>query len=94
MCSHKPSPVISEKQIMACAFTVDEAMKDRFRVGTTPRSTAYRSGFEQKLRRLIEGADQIAFPFDLGTPEADAYYSGMDHAAEYCKARKNAPLYD
>lgn len=75
-------------------FTVDEALQDRFRSGTTPRSDAYRAGFEEKLRRIIDGADQTTLPFDLGTPEADAYFSGMDHAAEYCKARTNAPLYD
>lgn len=75
-------------------FTVNEAMLDRFRASTTPRSAAYRAGFEEKLRRIIEGADQSTLPFDLGTPEADAYFSGMDHAAEYCKARKIEPLYD
>ena len=75
-------------------FTVEEAMQDRFRAGTTPRSAAYRAGFEERLRRLIDGADQTTFPFDRPTAEADAYFSGMDHAAEYCKARKNEPLYE
>lgn len=83
---------------MSYAFTVEEAMKDRFRESTTPRSAAYRAGFKEKLLRLVEGADQSTFPFALGSPEADAYYSGMDHAAEYCKARNNDPnnnsLYD
>jgi hypothetical protein len=75
-------------------FTVEDAMKDRFREGTTPRSEAYRAGFMEKLHRIIEGADMEPFPFKPGTPEADAYFSGQDHAAEYCKARKDTPLYD
>lgn len=83
---------------MAYLFTVEEAMRDRFREGTTPRSIAYQDGFKEKLHRLVDHADQTTFPFDFGTPEADAYFSGMEHAEEYCKARtndpKNNPLYE
>lgn len=75
-------------------FTVDEAMKDRFRESNMPRSEAYRAGFKEQLLRLIEDADQTTLPFDIGTPEADAYFSGQDHATEYCKTRKVDPLYD
>lgn len=77
-------------------YTVEEAMTDRFSQGTTRRSAAYRAGFEEKLRRIIEEADQSTLPFDLGTPEADAYFSGEEHAKQYCEYRQkcNSPIYD
>jgi len=76
------------------SFTVEEAMQDRFREGTTPRSEAYKKGFEKKLRQRIEGAEQPKCPFAWGIPEADAFCSGLDHAIEYLAVRKDAPLYD
>lgn len=75
-------------------YTVEDAMADRFREGTTLRSEAYRAGFKEMLLRLIEKADQQTFPYDIGTAEADAYFSGMDHAREYFKTRKIDPLYE
>lgn len=76
------------------SFTVEEALLDRFSPGTTQRSVAYRAGFEYKLRRLIEGAAIKDMPYKIGTPEADAFFSGEDHATEYCKARTKDPLYE
>jgi hypothetical protein len=79
-------------------FTVDDAMSDRFSVGTTPRSQAYRRGFEAKLRRLLEGSCLPGDVYQPGTPEADAYWAGCDHAAEYVEYRTNrmagAQIYD
>lgn len=89
------SEVLKSKDERTYRFTVAEAMQDRFRAGTTPRSEAYRAGFEEQLRRKIEGADQKTFPYDIPSAEADAYFSGLDHAKEYLSARKDdAPLYD
>lgn len=75
-------------------YTVAEAMQDRFCPSATPRSAAYRRGFEEKLRFKIENKPLEPQPYKVGTPEADAYFSGLDHAAEYFNARKDGPLYE
>ena len=79
-------------------FTVEDGMSDRFSVGATPRSPAYRRGFEAKLRRLLEGTFLPGDVYQPGTPEADAYWAGCDHAAEYVECRTSrmagAKIYD
>lgn len=69
------------------SFTVADAMADRFRDGTTPRSWAYRRAFERQLRRAIEKKNAAAMPYKIGTAEADAYFAGTDHANEYLACR-------
>lgn len=58
-------------------------MQEVFTVSSRKRSEAFRAGYKEKLHRIIDEADQATFPFDFGTPEADAYLSGMEHAATY-----------
>lgn len=77
------------------SFTVDDAMEDRFREGTTPRSGAYRRAFERQLRRAIEKKQDAPLPYKIGTAEADAYFAGIDHANEYLAYRDaRQPLYE
>jgi hypothetical protein len=81
----------------AAAPLVAEAMADRFRDGATPRSMEYRAGFEAKLRFKIRGGTAIVCPHQEGTAQADAWWSGEEHASHYWTtraARLGAPLYE
>jgi hypothetical protein len=73
---------------MSYTFTIAEAIQDRFSAGAAPRSVAYRSGFEEVLHRLVDRASPKGCPYCEGSTEADAWFSGAEHAAEYCMARK------
>lgn len=76
------------------SFTVEDAMEDRFRPGTTPRSDAYHRAFENQLRCAIERNKAQPCPYKLGTANADAYFAGVDHANEYLAMRKTYPIYE
>jgi hypothetical protein len=57
----------------------------------TPRSPEYRRGIEDVLR-LKFGGQPIRCPFQLGTPQFDAYFSGNDrgHAIYREEAQRQA----
>lgn len=65
-------------------ISIEEAaqiMKDRFSPGSTPRSSAYKEGYSERLQRVAtNGKHRIEPHYKAGTPEFDAYYSGNDHA--------------
>jgi len=65
-------------------ITIEEAseiMKDRFSIGTTPRSSAYREGYSERLQRVATDGKHKNKPiYKAGTAEFDAYYCGFDHA--------------
>lgn len=77
-------------------ITVAEALADRFRDGTTPRSPEYRRGFEDMLKRKIEGVPLPPQPYPEGSVQADAYWSGWDGANDYLAARseRDQPLFE
>jgi len=64
-------------------ITVLEAMANRFEAGTTTRSAAYRIGFQQMLEFKIENKSFALTPYRSGTAEHDAYFAGLEHAADY-----------
>jgi hypothetical protein len=72
---------------MASTITVTEALCDRFSAGTTPRSPEYRRGFEDMLKRKIDGVPLPALPYPEGSVHADAYWAGQDGARSYLEAR-------
>jgi hypothetical protein len=76
--------------------TVAEALEDRFREGTTPRSPEYRRGFSDMLTRKIDGTPLPPQPFPDGSVQADAYWSGWDGANSYLAARiaRDEPLFE
>lgn len=78
------------------AFAVEDAMLDRFREGTAPRSPEYRHGFEAMLLRKLSGSALPNLPYATGSAQADAFLSGQDHASEYVRARieRGGPLYE
>lgn len=80
----------------AAAPFVADALADRFRAGTTPRSTEYRAGFEAMLYFKFAGGDAPECPYRVGYAQADAWLSGQDHGSEYFTATKHSggPLYE
>ena len=65
-------------------LTEDQAAqiyKDRFAPGTTARSEAYKTGYREKLRRIVfPDLPRVSCPYKYGTSEADAWESGLAHA--------------
>ena len=60
-------------------ITVDGLMAAAFDRPREPRSSAYCCGVRTLLAHRIEGVS-LAFPFEIGTPEADAFFAGEDEA--------------
>ncbi len=45
-----------------------------------PRSHAYRAGMLDALLCLLDGANKISLPYQMGSAEADAYLAGTHEA--------------
>lgn len=56
----------------------------RFRPGVTPRSAAYKQGVLHGLELRIYGQCP-PMSFNVGTPEADAYFSGKEEGVRLAK---------
>lgn len=54
---------------------VDELMFEAFDKPRTPRSEAYKAGVRTILAMHIE-RKPVPMPYDVGTSDADAYFSG------------------
>lgn len=63
----------------------DAVMKAAFYPGRPPRSAAYRAGVRDILLKRLDGFQDIAFPYRMGSAEADAYLSGMDEGLRIAK---------
>lgn len=59
------------------AADIDRLMEKAFFVGRTPRSEQYRQGARSILDRRLCGASVPQMPYNAGTCEADAYFSGQ-----------------
>ncbi|ABM37576.1 hypothetical protein [Polaromonas naphthalenivorans] len=57
---------------------IDSLMEKAFFVGRVPRSEQYRQGVHAILDRRLCGASIPPMPYNAGTCEADAYFSGQD----------------
>ncbi|MBL8395937.1 MAG: hypothetical protein JNK99_14525 [Candidatus Accumulibacter sp.] len=53
-------------------------MQLAFYPGRPARSAAYRAGVRDVLLKRLDGVQDLPFPYQVGSAEADAYLSGMD----------------
>lgn len=64
---------------------VDELMLKAFFPGRPARSSAYKAGVIAKLRRALQG-ERLACPYQQGSAEFDAFFSGMDEGTRIAQA--------
>ncbi|MDR7193374.1 hypothetical protein [Luteimonas terrae] len=72
---------------------IDAAMRKRFGRGSTPRSTQYQAGWRAALM-VARGVGLSLNPYEVGTPNADAWFAGYDEGlqAQPCACRAAARL--
>jgi hypothetical protein len=56
---------------------IDALARERFAPGKTPRSEAFKAGWVAGIKWKLYGV-QVEFPYVVGTPQADAYFAGVD----------------
>ncbi len=56
-------------------------------VAWTPRSAAYRRGFQTGFRGLHREPTSLSCPFKAGTEAFDAYYAGLDDGTLHVKVQ-------
>lgn len=67
---------------------LDRLMSAAFFVGRQPRSEQYRQGVRAILAHRLEAAPLPEVPFPIGTPEADAYFSGQNEGRDIARREK------
>lgn len=58
--------------------TADDLFNEAFDPPREKRSAAYKNGVMQALRVVLGEDNSPPLPYQLGTAEADAYFSGYD----------------
>lgn len=61
--------------------TAEQILEDLFSSPRDPRSSEYRDGLLTELKFRLEGEGYPACPFELGTAQADAWFSGRDEGS-------------
>jgi hypothetical protein len=79
------APAGAQHHIATNAMTVDQLMQAAFFNGRTPRSAEYKAGTRAALQNRIERKDIIP-PYQAGTTEADAYFSGIEEGKTIWRA--------
>jgi uncharacterized protein YbjT (DUF2867 family) len=72
-----PSPLLDADREAARA-RADRLLLESFPPGSTLRSPEFLDGFRSRLYFSFAG-DPIVQPHPIGTPEADAFFSGIDY---------------
>lgn len=65
-------------------------MQLAFCPGRPARSAAYRAGVRDVLLKRLDGVQDIPFPYQVGSAEADAYLSGTDEGMRRAKEMTGA----
>ena len=68
-------------------MTVNDALADIFNPSSTPRSRAYRQGCQCMLSNRLDGVPFSPIPYDPGSSDYDAYFSGADRARFYLQCQ-------
>lgn len=78
-------PSAGGAQVATSALSIDQLMQAAFFNGRTPRSGEYKAGTRAVLENRIERKDIIP-PYQAGTTEADAYFSGIEEGKSIWRA--------
>lgn len=66
----------------SCSSKAQRVFDLAFWPGRPARSNAYRSGVFDTLLKRLDGVNDLPFPYQMGSAEADAYLAGIEEGLQ------------